>query len=88
MGQVEPETVLIEDPFRIITTLWEDAPGLKDTSDPIAWRNWHRRVARYLYWAVDGGLHPGEMDLNMLIKCERNQSTSMVRRPHRAPAPR
>ena len=26
------------------------------------------QVARYLYWAVDGGLHPGEMDLHMLIK--------------------
>ena len=26
------------------------------------------QVARYLYWAVDGGLHPGEMDLSMLIK--------------------
>jgi len=77
MEEVEPETVLIEDPFRIITTLWEDAPGLKDTSDAMAWRNWRRRVARYLYWAVDGGLHPGEMDLAMLIKCERSQSTSM-----------
>jgi len=77
MEEVEPETVLIEDPFRIITTLWEDAPGLKDTSDAVAWQNWHRRVARYLYWAVDGGLHPGEMDLSMLIKCERSQSTSM-----------
>ena len=77
MEEVEPETVLIEDPFRIITTLWEDAPGLKDTSDPLAWRNWRRRVARYLYWAVDGGLHPGEMDLTMLIKCERMPTVSM-----------
>ena len=48
-----------------------------ETSEPLAWRNWRRRVARYLYWAVDGGLHPGEMDLSMLIKCERMQSTSM-----------
>lgn len=77
MEEVEPDTVLIEDPFRIVTTLWEDAPGLKDTSSAEAWRNWRRRVARYLYWAVDGGLHPGEMDLGMLIKCERMYTTSM-----------
>ena len=69
--------MLIEDPFRIITTLWEDAPGLRDTSDALAWRNWRRRVARYLYWTVDGGLHPGEMDLNMLVKCEQMPTTSM-----------
>ena len=77
MDLVEADTVLIEDPFRVINTLWEDAPGLKDTSLPEAWRNWRRRVARYLYWSVDGGLHPGEMDLSMLIRCERMQSTSM-----------
>ena len=39
--------------------------------------NWRRRVARYLYWAIDGGLHPGEMDLSMLVKCHRQQSCSM-----------
>lgn len=48
--QVEIETVLIEDPFRIIATLWDDAPGLKDTSSRESWRNWRRRVARYLSW--------------------------------------
>jgi len=77
MDEVEPETVTIEDPFRIIITLWEDAPGLSDDSDPLAWRNWRRRVARYLYWAIDGGLHPGEMDMGMLIKCQKMSSCSM-----------
>jgi hypothetical protein len=77
MAEVEPDTVLIEDPFRIVLTLWEDAPGLKDTSSPEAWRNWRRRVARYLYWAIDGGLHPGEMDLEMLVKCHKLHSCSM-----------
>lgn len=77
MDEVEPDTVTIDDPFRIIITLWEDAPGLNDHSDPLAWRNWRRRVARYLYWAIDGGLHPGEMDMGMLIKCQKMQSCSM-----------
>ena len=77
MSQVEKETVLIDDPFRVVTALWEEAPGLKDDSDPRAWSNWRQRVARFLYWAVDGGLHPGEMTLDMLIKCERRQSCSL-----------
>lgn len=34
LEEVEPETVLIEDPFRIITTLWEDAPGLRMLTRP------------------------------------------------------
>ena len=51
-SQVEPDTVLIDDPFRIIGTLWEDAPGLKEDSSKDAWRNWRRRVARYLYWCA------------------------------------
>ena len=33
MSQVEKETVLIDDPFRVVTALWEEAPGLKDDSD-------------------------------------------------------
>ena len=37
MDDVEVETVLIDDPFRIIGTLWEDAPGLKEDSAPEAW---------------------------------------------------
>ena len=69
--------MLIDDPFRVVTALWEEAPGLKDDSDPRAWANWRQRVARFLYWAVDGGLHPGEMTLDMLIKCERRQSCSL-----------
>jgi hypothetical protein len=77
MSQVEKETVLIDDPFRVVTALWEEAPGLKDDSDARAWANWRQRVARFLYWAVDGGLHPGEMTLDMLIKCERRQSCSL-----------
>ena len=77
MSQVEKETVLIDDPFRVVTALWEEAPGLKDDSDPRAWANWRQRVARFLYWAVDGGLHPGEMTLDLLIKCERRQSCSL-----------
>ena len=28
MAEVEPDTVLIEDPFRIVTTLWEVRPSL------------------------------------------------------------
>ena len=100
MSQVEKETVLIDDPFRVVTALWEEAPGLKDDSDPRAWSNWRQRVARFLYWAVDGGLHPGEMTLDMLIKCERRQSCSLrardilqrlfdffIRTPHRARTP-
>lgn len=74
---MEKDTVLIDDPFRVVTALWEEAPGLKDDSDPRAWANWRQRVARFLYWAVDGGLHPGEMTLDMLIKCERRQSCSL-----------
>ena len=66
--------MLIDDPFRVVTALWEEAPGLKDDSDPRAWGNWRQRVARFLYWAVDGGLHPGEMTLDMLVKCERRQA--------------
>ena len=66
-----------DDPFRVIITLWDDAPGLNEHSDPLAWRNWRRRVARYLYWSIDGGLHPGEMDMGMLIKCHRMQSCTM-----------
>jgi len=77
MSQVEKETVLIDDPFRVVTALWEEAPGLKDDSDARAWANWRQRVARFLYWAVDGGLHPGEMTLDLLIKCERRQSCSL-----------
>jgi len=77
VDDIEPETVLIDDPFRIIGTLWEDAPGLNDDSPLEAWRNWRRRVARYLYWTIDGGLHPGEMSLDMLVRCERSHSTSM-----------
>ncbi|KOO25498.1 arm repeat protein [Chrysochromulina tobinii] len=77
MEEVESETVIIEDPFRVIITLWDDAPGLNEHSDPLAWRNWRRRVARYLYWSIDGGLHPGEMDMGMLIKCHRMQSCTM-----------
>mmetsp|Transcript_22053 Transcript_22053/g.46701 ORF Transcript_22053/g.46701 Transcript_22053/m.46701 type:complete len:809 (-) Transcript_22053:456-2882(-) len=76
--EVEPDTVLIEDPFRIIGTLWDDAPGLQENSEPEAWRNWRRRVARYLYWTVDGGLHPGEITLELLIKCEKSPSTTPV----------
>ena len=72
--------MLIDDPFRVVTALWEEAPGLKDDSDPRAWGNWRQRVARFLYWAVDGGLHPGEMTLDMLVKCERRQ----VRAPAQA----
>ena len=100
MSQVEKETVLIDDPFRVVTALWEEAPGLKDDSDPRAWANWRQRVARFLYWAVDGGLHPGEMTLDMLIKCERRQSCSLrardilqrlfdffIRTPHSARTP-
>ena len=100
MSQVEKETVLIDDPFRVVTALWEEAPGLKDDSDPRAWSNWRQRVARFLYWAVDGGLHPGEMTLDMLIKCERRQSGSLrardilqrlfdffIRTPHSARTP-
>jgi len=79
MNEVEKDTVTIEDPFRIIVTLWEDAPGLKDTSSPEAWRNWRRRVARYLYWAIDGGLHPGEMDLDMLVRCHRTCTSGKSR---------
>ncbi len=71
MGATEPETVLIEDPLRVVVALWEDAPGLKHDSARAAWRNWRRRVARFLCWAVDGGLHPGEMTLEMLVRCER-----------------
>ena len=82
MDEVEPDTVTIDDPFRIIITLWEDAPGLNDHSDPLAWRNWRRRVARYLYWAIDGGLHPGEMDMGMLIKCQKMQVRSPDVSPH------
>lgn len=78
VSEVEPDTVLIEDPFRIIGTLWEDAPGLKENSAPEAWRNWRRRVARYLYWAIDGGLHPGEITLDLLIKCEKRPSTTAL----------
>ena len=74
---MEPDTVLIEDPFRVINTLWEAAPGLDDTSAPEAWRNWRRRVARYLFWSIDGGLHPGEMDLTMLVRCQRMHTCTM-----------
>jgi len=34
-------------------------------------------VARYLYWSIDGGLHPGEITLEMLVKCERKQGCTM-----------
>ncbi|KAL3912414.1 MAG: hypothetical protein SGPRY_008345 [Prymnesium sp.] len=78
IDEVEPDTVLIEDPFRIIGTLWEDAPGLKEDSANEAWRNWRRRVARYLYWAIDGGLHPGEITLDLLIKCEKRPATKQL----------
>jgi len=77
VDEVEVDTVLIDDPFRIIGTLWEDAPGLKEDSAVEAWHNWRRRVARYLYWTVDGGLHPGEITLELLVKCERKPSTSL-----------
>ena len=77
MRMVEPGTLLLDDPFRVVQALWEDAPGLNDGSDAQAWRNWRRRVARYLCWAIDGGLHPGELSLEMLVACERKQQTSL-----------
>ena len=80
MAHVEPETVLIQDPFRVIIALWEDAPGLSPKSSPLAWRNWRRRVARYLFWAIDGGFCPGEMSFELLVRCERRDTCSVSTR--------
>ena len=39
------------------------------------------QVARYLFWSVDGGLHPGEMDLTMLIQCASRRTVPLLRLP-------
>ena len=76
MRMVEPGTLLLDDPFRVVQALWEDAPGLGDGSDAQAWRNWRRRVAL----PVLGDRRrppPGRASLEMLVACERKQQTSL-----------
>ena len=141
MSQVEKETVLIDDPFRVVTALWEEArhlppppatshrpaplprrpappratprhlppppstslhhppppstslhlppqaPGLKEDSDARAWANWRQRVARFLYWAIDGGLHPGEMTSTLNPKPKPNHDPEPNPSPKPNPRP-
>ena len=161
MSQVEKETVLIDDPIRVVTALWEEAPspaisrpspaisrylppprtpprhshhsprhpapppatpratprhpappratprhlpprfstflypppqapGLKDDSDARAWANWRQRVARFLYWAVDGGLHPGAMTLDpkpLSLSLNHDPDPDPSPKPHPRPNP-
>ena len=66
------------------------APGLKDDSDARAWANWRQRVARFLYWAVDGGLHPGAMTLDpkpLSLSLNHDPDPDPSPKPHPRPNP-